>query len=599
MSPYTAPVKDMMFTLTDMIGVEDYYGRAGLQDINTELLETVLTEGGKLVSGEIAPHNLAADEIGAHWVDGDVIYPEVWATAWKAFSEGGWAGLAIPEEYGGSGFGQMAYCPFHEMVCSGSLSFVQTPGLTVGAVEAILAHGSEDMRQRYFPKMATGEWTGTMNLTEPQAGSDVGALKTRAVEQADGSYLITGSKIFITSGEQNISENILHLVLARIEGAPEGSRGISLFLVPKYLVNEDGSLGDKNDLRCTGIEHKLGLRSSAACSMSYGDHGGAKGWLIGEANRGLACMFTMMNIARLHVGIHGTGCAERSYQMAYNYAQERVQGVAVGSQTGEKSRIIEHADVRRMLMTMRGKIAASRAICFMNAKAIDLGNELDEGSDEQKYWSGLADLLTPLSKAYSSDIGVECASDGVQVFGGMGFIEETGAAQIYRDVRISPIYEGTNGIQAWDLANRKLKMAGGAHWRNLLDEIENFAASLNGSLDAAGTALGAAAQSCQATAERFLEMHSAGAERSVAAGSVAYQRLLSETVGAWLLCRGAVSAQQKLEAGAKDTDYLQGRVNLARFYTETTLPSSIALAESAQAGDELLFADAEDMLASA
>ncbi|MGI9286854.1 MAG: acyl-CoA dehydrogenase [Pseudomonadales bacterium] len=598
MNEYTAPVKDIMFTLTDMIGIEEFAAIPACQDMTSELLESIFTEGGKLVSGVIAPINRQADAEGITFDEGKVSYPKDLVTAWRAFAEGGWAGLAIPAEHGGQGMGQTAYCPFHEMLCSGSLAFVQCPGLTVGAVEALEAHGSEAMKALYFPKMASGEWTGTMNLTEPQAGSDVGALRTRALPQTDGSYKIIGQKIYITCGEQNFSENIIHLVLARIEGAPLGSRGISLFLVPKIIPNADGSLGAANDVRCTGVEHKLGLHGSSACSMSYGERGGATGWLIGEENRGLACMFTMMNIARLHVGLHGTGCAERAYQMALAYARERVQGVPAGSEDGQATTIIQHADVRRMLVTMRAKIAASRAICYLNAKAIDLSAALPKLSEEQKYWQGLSDLLTPLSKAYSSDIGVEVSSDAVQVFGGMGFIEEAGVAQIYRDVRISPIYEGTNGIQAWDLVNRKLKMDGGVHWRALLDDIDAFATTLKGELVATGHNLTEAAAACRETAEWFLQRHAANNLRDVAAGSVLYQRLLSEIVGAWLLARGAQRALQSLGQEASDVGFLRGKINLARVFAERLLPVTTALAGAAQCGDELLFADSEDALQS-
>ncbi len=603
MNEYTAPVKDIMFTLTDMIGIEEFASTPGCEDMTAELLESIFTEGGKLVSGVIAPVNRRADQEGVTFDQGKVSYPKDFVTAWRTFAEGGWAGLSIATEYGGQGMGQTAYCPFHEMLCAGSLAFVQAPGLTVGAVEALAAHGTEQMRALYFPKMASGEWTGTMNLTEPQAGSDVGALRSKARPQADGSYKIVGQKIYITCGEQDFSENIVHLVLARIEGAPLGSRGISLFLVPKILPNADGSLGAANDLRCTGIEHKLGLHGSSACSMSFGnnggDNGGATGWLIGEENKGLACMFTMMNIARLHVGLHGTGCAERAYQMALGYARERVQGVPVGAATNAAATIIQHADVRRMLVTMRAKIAASRALCYLNAKAIDLGAALPAHSEARDYWQGLADLLTPLSKAYSTDIGVEVSSDAVQVFGGMGYIEEAGIAQIYRDVRISPIYEGTNGIQAWDLANRKLKMADGKHWRTLLADIQTFAAALQGELATSGRHLAAAATACVATAEWFLQRHAAVDPRAVAAGSVLYQRLLAETVGAWLLARGALRAQQRLAEGAADADFLRGKINLAQVFAERLLAPDITLADAARCGDELLFAVSEDGLQSA
>ncbi len=598
MNEYTAPVKDIMFTLTDMIGIEEFAATPACADMTPELLESIFTEGGKLVTGVIAPVNRQADQEGVSFDNGKVSYPKAYVAAWRAYAAGGWGGLSIPAEYGGQGMGQTAYCPFHEMLCAGSLAFVQGPGLTVGAVEALAAHGTAEMKALYFPKMASGEWIGTMNLTEAQAGSDVGALRSKALPQADGSYKIIGQKIYITCGEQDFSENIVHLVLARIAGAPSGSRGISLFLVPKILPNADGSLGAANDLRCTGIEHKLGLHGSSACSMSYGDNGGATGWLIGEENSGLACMFTMMNIARLHVGLHGTGCAERAYQMALAYARERVQGVPVGAEDKQAASIVQHADVRRMLVTMRAKIAASRALCYLNAKAIDLAAALPENSDEEVYWRGLSDLLTPLSKAYSTDIGVEVSSDAVQVFGGMGFIEEAGVAQIYRDVRITPIYEGTNGIQAWDLANRKLKMAGGAHWRALLAEIDTFAASLQGELAVSGGQIKAAAAACSETAEWFLQRHAANQPREVAAGSVLYQRMLAETVGAWLLARGAVSAQQRLAEGASDVDFLRGKIHSARVFAERLLPPTTALAAAARCGDELLFADGEQALQS-
>ncbi|MFK7730083.1 MAG: acyl-CoA dehydrogenase [Pseudomonadales bacterium] len=598
MTHYTAPVKDMLFTLNECIGISDLAELSGREELSPETLESIYEEGGKLIANVVAPANQNADQQGARFSDGNVTYPEQLRAAWQPYAAGGWAGLAMPEEYGGQGLGQLGYCPFHEMMCSGGLSFVQAPGLTLGAVEAIHAHGTESMKRLYIPKMASGEWTGTMNLTEPHAGSDVGALRSKATDAGDGTYRITGNKIYITCGELDFAENIVHLVLARLEGAPSGSRGISLFLVPKFLPNEDGSLGEQNDVRCTGIEHKLGLRGSPACQMSYGDNDGAVGWLIGEENKGLACMFTMMNFARLHVGLHGTGAAERAYQMALAYAKERVQGIPIGRSPGDDTTIIDHADVRRMLMTIRAKIAASRAICYMNAKAMDMKNICTD-SGESHYWAGLSELLTPLSKAYSSDIGVECCSEAVQVFGGMGFIEETGVAQLYRDVRITPIYEGTNGIQAWDLANRKLKMDSGEHWQGLLSDIQSFSESLTGELQDIKTVLNKAVAACRETAEHFLKSHGEN-PRAVAAGSVAYQRLLSETVGAWLLARGASSAQQQLlnNDDASDADYLASRINLAKFFSAHILNASVSLGKVAQLGDEMIFSDSDDMLAS-
>ncbi len=599
MTDYTAPVKDMLFTLTDCIGISDLGELSGREELSPEMLESIYEEGGKLIANVVAPANHSADQEGAQFVDGEVIYPTALRAAWAPYAAGGWAGLAMPTEYGGQGLGQLGYCPFHEMMSAGGLSFIQAPGLTIGAVEAIHAHGTDAMKRLYIPNMASGAWTGTMNLTEPHAGSDVGALKTKATDAGDGTYRITGNKIFITCGELDFADNIVHLVLARLDGAPAGSRGISLFLVPKFIPNEDGSLGEKNDVTCTGIEHKLGLRGSPACMMSYGDNGGAVGWLIGEENKGLACMFTMMNYARLHVGLHGTGAAERAYQMALAYAKERVQGIPVGCSPGDNSTIIDHADVRRMLLTMRAKIAASRAICYLNAKAMDMKN-LCKDDAQARYWAGLSELLTPLSKAYSSDIGVECCSEAIQVFGGMGFIEETGVAQLYRDVRITPIYEGTNGIQAWDLANRKLKMDGGKHWQTLLNDIEQFANTLTEDLLDVQSNLLAAVGACRETAEHFLHKHSQNEPRAVAAGSVPYQRLLSETVGAWLLARGAQSAQKQLSERNSDVDtsYLNSRINLAKLFSAHLLSASVALGKVAQLGDTLIFSDSEDMLTS-
>ena len=598
MSNYRAPIKDILFTLNEMVGWTDVSRTNRYSELTPDLLEAILDGAGKLVNEQIAPFNQQADIEGARFENGKVTYPRGWVDAWQALAEGGWIGLAMPSEFGGQGMPQVAFSPLQEMLSAGSLSFAQAPGLTIGAVEAIAAHGTEALKQRYIPRMASGECTGTMNLTEPQAGSDVGALRTRAALQADGSYKIVGQKIFITCGEQDFSENIVHLVLARVAGAPEGSHGISLFVVPKFLPNADGSLGEANDLRCTGIEHKLGLHGSSACSMSYGDNGGAVGWLVGEENKGLTCMFTMMNLVRLHIGLQGTGLGERAYQMALAYAEERVQGIPLGGEPKSGRSIIEHADVRRMVLSIRAKVAASRALCYLNAKAIDLSLGLPAGSDEQRYWNGLADLLTPLSKGYSSDISVETTYEALQVFGGMGFIEDTGIAQLYRDARITPIYEGTNGIQAWDLSNRKLKMDGGVHWQNLLAEIRQFAVGCDGDLQTSKACLQNAVDASESVAKWFLLRHGDN-PRDVAAGSVAFQRLLAETVGAWLLLKGACSARKRLAAGDSDKDYLQARINLARLFAERSLPVAASLAVVAMQCDGLLYADSAAMLQSA
>jgi alkylation response protein AidB-like acyl-CoA dehydrogenase len=585
---FSPPVKDMMFTLNDIVEMGDLVRFEQFADAGSDVVEAILDECAKLMRDEVAPMNAVGDQVEAQFNDGAVTYPPGAIEAWKKVQELGLVGLASEIEYGGGGMPQSVFAPVQEMLCGANLAFAQLPSLTIGAAEAIAAHGSDDLKEKYLSKLITGEWGGTMNLTEPQAGSDVGALITKAISAGDGTYRIQGQKIYITCGEHDLTDNIVHLVLARLEGAPAGTRGISLFLVPKYPVADDGTFGDRNDLRCVSIEHKMGLKGSCACTMAYGDNGECVGYLIGEENKGLMAMFTMMNTVRLHVGLQGVGCAERGYQQALRYAAERVQGSPVGGD-GSKATIINHADVRRMLMTMKARIEAARAINYMNGKAIDMAHAL-EGSDAGKYWRTMTDILTPLSKAYGTDMGVAVVDDAVQVHGGMGFIEETGIAQIYRDVRITPIYEGTNGIQSWDLANRKLKMDGGDGIKGLLTEIKEFAETkLTDNLEGMKAALLAAVDAVFEVTDWFLAMHGENA-RAVAAGSVPYQRMMSETVGAWLLAKGAIAAQNRMRNGDSDTDYLTSKIIVAKFYAERLLPLSTALAQTIKTGDELLFA---------
>ncbi|HWT32012.1 MAG TPA: acyl-CoA dehydrogenase family protein, partial [Propylenella sp.] len=477
---YRAPVSDIAFTLKHVAGVAEVLGDGHFPEL-AEDLEVVLAEAGRFASDRIAPLNRVGDRQPAR-LDGDaVVTPPGWRDAYRAWAEAGWTGIAAPDEIGGQGLPLMLSAATQEMWNGACISFALCPLLTMGAIEALQKHGTEALKSTYLRRLVSGEWTATMNLTEPQAGSDLGALRTRAEPQPDGTYRLFGQKIFITYGDHDLADNIVHLVLARLPDAPAGSRGISLFLVPKFLVNADGSLGARNDLFCSGLEHKLGIHGSPTCTMIYGDGRfggpGAVAWLVGEENRGLNCMFTMMNNARLMVGIQGVAQAELALQQASAYAQERRQGRAPGWPGEGMSPIALHPDVRRMLLEMRALTAAARAICYSCAFAADMAassSRAGSGSDGAA-WRERVDLLTPIAKAFATDIGFEVASLGVQVHGGAGFIEETGAAQTLRDSRITSIYEGTNGIQAIDLVTRKLPISGGAAVRRYISELKAIA----------------------------------------------------------------------------------------------------------------------------
>ncbi|MEZ6023870.1 MAG: acyl-CoA dehydrogenase [Hyphomonadaceae bacterium] len=537
--PYAAPIADMRFALE---ACADFWSlRQRYPDLDEDTLAAILEGAGALAADTLAPLNRSGDQAGVSLKDGKVRAAAGFQEAYNAFKEGGWQGLAADPAYGGQGLPRSLALAVMETVHAANMSFGLLPMLTLGAIEAIEQHGALDQKQLYLEKLISGEWSGTMNLTEPQAGSDLGALTTKAVPQADGSYAITGQKIFITWGEHDLAPNIVHLVLARIEGAPAGSKGISLFIVPKFR-DADGS---RNAVRCIGVEEKMGIHASPTCTLAYE---GATGWLIGEQNRGLAAMFTMMNAARLNVGMEGVAVAEAAYQKALAYAKERVQG-------GKP--IIEHADVRRMLMTMKAKIQAGRAICYACGVAGDLGEAKRE------------DLLTPLAKAWCTDLGVEAASLGVQVHGGMGFVEEGGAAQFYRDARIAPIYEGTNGIQAMDLYGRKLLSDRGEAMRELIAEVKATAGASHPKLATAADALSDATE----------YMLSALREDALA-GAFAYLQLAGDVVGGMLLVQG----------GARDADAEQAA--LLRFYARTVLARAPSrLAEVKIGGDVLSSAD--------
>jgi len=591
MADYRAPLKEIRFTLNHIADLPAVAAFPGCENADAGVVDAVLEEAAKFAAGVLAPLNRAGDLQGSKYENGVVRTAPGFADAYRQFVEGGWNGVPFDPEHGGGGLPWAVSLAVQEMMTSANMAFCLCPLLNQGAVEAIGAHGTEEQKRVYLEHMVSGRWTGTMNLTEPQAGSDVGALRSKAEKQADGSYRIQGQKIFITFGEHDMAENIIHLVLARLPGAPAGTRGISLFLVPKFLVNADGSLGERNDLRCVSIEHKLGIHGSPTCVMSFGDNGGAVGWLVGEENKGMRCMFTMMNNARLSVGLQGLAIAERAYQQAAAFARDRRQGKPpVGPETGG---IIQHPDVRRMLLLMKSQIEAMRALVYLNAQSMDVARHHPDEA-ERKRAQHLVELLTPVSKGWSTDLGVELTSIGVQIHGGMGFIEETGAAQHMRDSRIAPIYEGTNGIQAADLVMRKLPLEGGETVRRFIARIETFAAGLSGDLGAFKAPLAEAAAALR-TASEWLLPKVGSDPVAVAAGSSPYLRLFGTVAGGYLLAVGAEAAAREAAAG-NDAPFHKAKIATARFYMEQVLPQAAALVGPATAGAEALYAIDDELL---
>ena len=559
---YQAPIDEMAFALNTLAKLERLEGADGLEAYDPELVTPILEEAGKLARDVLAPLNAIGDKSGAVLTDDGVTAAPGFADAYAQFREGGWMGLAVPEQYGGQGLPKVLSLAVMEMIHAANMAFGLCPLLSFGAIEALLAHGTEEQKTKYLPKLVSADWTGTMNLTEPQAGSDVGALKTKAVPNDDGSYAITGQKIYITWGDHDVAENIIHLVLARLPDAPEGSRGVSLFICPKFLVKDDGSLGPRNGVKCIGLEKKIGIHASPTCVMEYD---GATGWLIGEANKGLACMFTMMNSARLNVGLEGVAVGEAAYQTALAYAQERKQGKAQG--VDGAAPILHHSDVRRTLTTMRARVMAARAICYACGVAADLAEHASD--DETRRAAKLReDLLTPIAKAWSTDMGVDVASLGVQVHGGMGFMNETLAAQLYRDARILPIYEGTNGIQAIDLVGRKLAMADGEAMDTMIAEIGATAREARETNDPVLVQMSErleAGTKALSEATAWMRETMVSDRETALAGATAYLTLAGDVIGGHFLVRGAV------EARGGDAD-MRGKVTaLAGFYAETTL----------------------------
>jgi len=585
---YRAPVAEIAFTLKHVAGLKAAIDTGAFGDLGEDLVDAILEEAGRFATDEIVPLRKIGDEVGAVWKDAAVTTPPGWNELYARWIAGGWNALQGPEEFGGQGLPAMLGVAALEMWNSGSMAFAICPTLTMGAVEAIEKHGSDQLRETYLAKLVSGEWLGTMNLTEPQAGSDLAALRTRAERAADGTYRIFGQKIFITYGEHDFTDNIVHLVLARLPDAPAGTRGISLFLVPKRLVEADGSLGARNDVFAASIEHKLGLHGSPTCTMIFGDgfakdrEAGAVGWLVGEENKGLACMFTMMNNARLAVGMQGVAVAEAAFQKALAYAQDRRQGKAADYSGQGMAPIVHHPDVQRNLLTMQALTRIARAICYSCAHALDMARVSD--GDAAAHWRDRAGLLTPVAKAFSTDIGVDVASLGVQIHGGMGFIEETGAAQLLRDARIAPIYEGTNGIQAIDLVTRKLPLGGGAHVLGYIEELRQIADAVKASnRDGFGTTaerLDQALDDLMAATEYLQKVLAKGRTADALAGATPYLRLFALASGGAYLASGALADEDAARTAA------------CRFFAENLIGECAALRDRVTSGGQSLAASA-------
>ena len=578
---YVAPIKDMLFCMKELAGLEEVARLPGFEDAGLDTAQAVLEECAKLNEGVIAPLNWEGDKYPSSWHDGKVTTTPGFKEAFREYAEGGWQGLQHPADFGGQGLPKTIGAACGEMLNSANLSFALCPLLTDGAIEALLTAGTPEQQTIFIPKMISGEWTGTMNLTEPQAGSDLALVRTRAEPQPDGTFKIFGTKIFITYGEHDMAQNIVHLVLARVVGAPEGVKGISLFIVPKFLVNADGSLGARNDAHCVSIEHKLGIKASPTAVLQFGDHGGAIGQLIGQENRGLEYMFIMMNAARYAVGVQGIAVAERAYQKAVAYAKDRVQSRPVDGSLPGSAAIIHHPDVKRMLMTMRAYTEGCRAMALTAAAAFDAAHHHPDKEVRQQN-QAFYEFMVPLVKGYSTEMSLEVTSLGVQVHGGMGFIEETGAAQYYRDAKILTIYEGTTAIQANDLVGRKTARDGGQTAKAIAAQIEKT----EGALNANGTpAAQAVARRLAAARQAFLDVVDfvcGGAKASpnaVFAGSVPYLMLAGNLVAGWQLGRSLLVAQELLPTG-QDEAFLRAKITTAQFYAEHILVKAPGLRDS-------------------
>jgi alkylation response protein AidB-like acyl-CoA dehydrogenase len=579
MAEYIAPLKDMQFVLKHVVGLDQVNTLPGWEDVTQDVVDAILEEAGKLASEVLSPINASGDRVGSKWKDGVVTTPAGFKEAYWQYVNAGWGNILSPTKFGGQALPHMLATPVEEMWGSANLAFKLCPMLTQGAIEAIEYVGPDAVREKFLPNMVSGKWTGTMNLTEPQAGSDLSLVRTKASPQGDGTYRLKGQKIFITYGEHDYTENIVHLVLARIDGAPEGVKGISLFAVPKFNLNADGSLGARNDVKCVSIEHKLGIHASPTAVMAYGEGGGAVGYLVGEAHRGLEYMFIMMNAARLSVGLEGVAIAERSYQRALAWSRERLQGKPVGVPGAKTSPIVQHPDVKRMLLTMKATTEAARALAYWTSSLLDRARKHPDDNERRRAQT-LVDLLIPVVKGWSTEMGVEVASLGIQVHGGMGFIEETGAAQHLRDARITTIYEGTTGIQANDLVGRKMGREEGRTALALVAEmrklVPQLAASEDGNLKGIGEALGSAISRLEETVQWVAKTYPAN-PAAVAAGSVYVLKLMGITVGGWMLAKSADIASAQLAKGEGDADFLKSKILTARFFAEHVMSQASSL----------------------
>ena len=574
MSTYSAPIDDMQFVVKELIGLEQISSLPGCEEATPDLIDAVIEEAGKFATGVLDPLNWPGDQHGARLEEHVVTAAPGFSEAYNQFCEAGWGALANDPEFGGQGLPHVVSALTSEMWNAACMSFALCPMLTTGAVHAVKRHGSPEQQAMYLPNLVSGKWAGTMNLTEPQAGSDLSAVRTRAVPEGDH-YRISGTKIFITWGEHDMAENIVHLVLARTPDAPEGVKGISLFLVPKFLVNSDGSLGERNDVKCVSIEHKLGIHGSPTCVMAYGDSDGAIGYLVGEENRGLHQMFTMMNFARLEVGIEGVAIADRAYQRALEFSRQRVQGREAGAKAGERVTIIHHPDVKRMLMSMKAHTEAMRAIAAQASAYLDLALRHPDSAERARN-QNLFDLLTPVVKGWCTEQSIELASLGVQIHGGMGFVEETGAAQYLRDARITTLYEGTTGIQANDLMGRKIAYEKGATARELIEEMRGLDSEL---AKAAGHPVlaiirrnfGEAVESLSASVDWMVETYPHNI-KAASAGAVPLLKLFGTVSGGWLMAKAALISKQRVDDNAEKFDFYSAKLATARFYAEHILP---------------------------
>lgn len=606
MPDYVPPLRDIRFVLEHVVDLPGLASLPAYVHADPEMCFGLIDEAGRFLADVFAPLNVVGDRVGSVLdPDGNVVTPPGFRDAYRRYVEAGWGAVPFAPEFGGGGFPWVVAIVIQEILTSANMALSLCPLLNQGAIDMLTRFGTAEQQATYLEKMIAGTWTGTMNLTEPEAGSDVGALRTRAVPASDGtgSWRLTGQKIFITFGDHDLSDNIIHLVLARVPGAPPGTKGISCFLVPKFLVNADGSLGDRNDVRCVSLEHKLGIHASPTCVMSYGDGGGAVGYLIGETNAGMRYMFHMMNVARLSVGLEGLAIAERAYQASLLYAQQRRQGRAIGTPPPDSSPIVAHPDVRRMLLTMKAEIEAMRCLLYTNAAAMDRARH-DDDDGRRRASQELVDLLTPICKAWPTDLGVAISSLAVQVHGGMGYVEETGVAQYYRDSRIAPIYEGTNGIQAIDLVTRKLPLRGGRVVGDLLDSMEALAEELvagGPDFDPIRVGLAGGVDALRQAGDWLLARLAVDPNDALA-GATPYLTMFGVVLGGWLLARSALAAARLAAAGGgggrggsgsgggSDRGFLEDKVATARFYCQELLPSASGLLPAVTAGAASLYA---------